>query len=121
MDKYRIDELDEALQIVSSVIGRCEKAQAKFVAGTSQHTLLNNRIKALNISKLLISDENFIDVYTKEELSEALRPITSIISKCEKAQQKFAEATSNYTRLKKILKAMYIAKSLIAEKINKRA
>ena len=88
--------------------------------GTSQHTLLKNRIKALYISKSLITDENVMDRYTKEELMEALRPVSSIISKCEKAQQKFTEGTSHHTRFKNMIKSMYISKSLIADKISKR-
>lgn len=115
MDNYTKDELEKALQIVSSTIIRCEKTQPKFVEGTSQHTLLKNRIKALYISKSLITDENVLDKYTKEELMEALRPVSSIISKCEKAQQKFAEGTSHHTRFKKMIKAMYISKSLITK------
>ena len=51
MDKYTSEELEEALQIVSSVISRCEKTQPKFVEGTSQHTLLKNRIKAMIFQK----------------------------------------------------------------------
>ena len=120
MDKYIREELEEALQIVSSVISRCEKAQPKFVEGTSQHSLLKNRIKAMYISKSLITDENVMDKYTKEELIEALRPVSSIISKCEKAQLKFEESTSHHTRLKSIIKAMYISKSLITDEISKR-
>lgn len=120
MDEYSREELVEALQIVSSTISRCEKTQPKFVEGTSQHTLLKNRIKALYISKSLITDENVMDRYTKEELMEALRPVSSIISKCEKAQQKFAEGTSHRTRFKKMIKAMYILKSLITDEISKR-
>ncbi|WP_425806113.1 hypothetical protein ACHOLT_04710 [Desulfitobacterium sp. Sab5] len=57
MGKYTREELEEALQIVSSVISRCEKNKPKFVEGTSQHTLLKNRIKAIYISKSLITDE----------------------------------------------------------------
>lgn len=120
MNKYTREELEETLQIVSSVISRCEKAQPKFVEGTSQHTLLKNRIKALYISKSLITDENVLDKYTKEELIEALRPISSIISKCEKAQLKFVEGTSHYTRFKNMIKAMYTSKSLIMDEISKR-
>ena len=119
MDKYTREELEEALQIVFSVISRCEKAQPKFVQGTSQHTLLKNRIKAMYISKSLITNENIMDKYTKEELMEALRPVSSIISKCEKAQQKFAEGTSHHTRFKNMIKAMYISKSLIIDEISK--
>ena len=119
MDKYTGEELEKALQIVASVIIRCEKIQPKFSEGTSQHTLLRNRIKAMYISKSLITDENMIDKYTKEDLIEALRPVSSVISKCEKAQLKFTEGTSYHTRFKKIIEAMYISKFLIEEEISK--
>jgi hypothetical protein len=120
MDKYTRGELEEALQIVSSVISRCERTQPKFVEGTSQNTLLKNRIKAMYISKSLITDENVMDKYTKEELIEVLRPVSSIISKCEKAQLKFTEGTSHHTRFKNMIKAMYISKSLITDEISNR-
>ena len=120
MDGYTKEELAKALQVVTSTIDKCEKIQPKFAEGTSQHTLLKNRVKALYISKDLITAENIMDKYTKEELIEALRPISSIISKCEKAQLKFAEGTSYHTRFKHIIKAMYISKFLITEEINKR-
>lgn len=118
MDNDTRQELEEALQLVSSTISRCEKIQPKFLIGTSQHTLLKNRIKALYISKSLITEENV--EYAKEEMTEALRPISSIISKCEKAQLKFAEGTSHHTRFKNMIKAMYISKSLITDEISKR-
>jgi len=57
MEKYKKEELVEALQVVSSTISNCEKMQPKFEEGTSQHTLLKNRIKAMYISKALITDE----------------------------------------------------------------
>lgn len=53
--------------------------------------------------------------YTNEELTEALRAINSIIHKCEKAQEKFAEGISQHTLLKNRLQAMYISKALIKE------
>lgn len=112
--------MEEALRIVSSAIGRCEKAQPKFAEGTSQHTLLKNRIKALCISKSLLTDETGTDRYTKEELVEALRPVSSIISKCEKAQQKFEEGSAHHTRFRNMIKAMCVSKSLIADEIDKR-
>jgi septation ring formation regulator EzrA len=120
MDTYTKAELEEALQIVVSVAARCEKAQPKFAKGTSQHTLLKNRIKALHISRSLIAGENIVDRYTKDELTEALRPVSSIISKCEKAQLKFSEGTSHYTRFNKMIKAMNISKSLISDEIEKK-
>lgn len=120
MDKYTKEELMEALRVVSSTISKCEKMQPKFPEGTSQHTLLKNRIKAMYISKSLLTDENITDKYTKEELIEALRPVSSIINKCEKAHKlKFPEGTSHHTRFKNIIKAMYISKQLITNEISK--
>lgn len=120
MEKYTREELAEALQVVSSTISNCEKMQPQFAEGTSQYTLLKNRIKALYISKALITDEEVMDKYTKEELMEALPPISSIIRKCEKAQLKSAQVMAHHTRLENIIKAMYISKSLIINEISKR-
>ena len=119
MGNYTKEELEEALRIVSSAISRCENMQPKFAEKTSQHTLLKNRIKALYISKKLMAGENITDKYIKVELTEALRPVLSIMSKCEKAQVKMAEGAPHHTRLKKMIKAMYISKSLITDEIAK--
>lgn len=118
MDKYAGRGLEDALKIVSSTIIKCEKIQPKFPLGSSQYTLLKNRIKALYISKALISNENIMAKYTREELLEALPPLASIISKCEKAQQKYKEGTSYHTRFKKMIDAMNLAKELITDAIN---
>ena len=120
MKKYTTEELSEALQVISSTISNCEKMQPKFAEGTSQHTLLKNRIKALYLSKSLIIDEDVMSKYTVEDLIEALPPVSSIISKCEKAQLKFTEGTAHYTRLEKLIKAMYLSKTLITNEISKR-
>lgn len=119
MDKYTQAELSEALRVVSSTITNCEKAQLKFTEGTSQHSLLKNRLKALYISKSLLTNENIIAKYTKEELLESLTPISSIISKCEKGQSKFAQGTSPHTRFKNIINAMRISTSLITDELSK--
>lgn len=55
--------------------------------------------------------------YTPEELTEALRAINSIIHKCEKAQGKFPEGNPHHTLLRNRLKAMYISKALITDKL----
>lgn len=119
LDNFTKAEREQALQIVCSTISRCEKAWPKFKEGTSQHTLLKNRIKALYISNSLIT-ETGTDNYSKEELADALRPVCSIISKCEKVQMKYTEGTSQHTRFKSIIQAMDIAKSLIEAEIGKR-
>lgn len=120
MNKYTREELERALHVVSSTITNCEKIHPKFAVGTSQHTLLKNRIKALYISQALIKAESVRDKYKKEELIEALRPIASVISKCEKGQLKFEVGTSHHTRFKNIIDAMYISHELITAEINNR-
>ena len=117
MNCYTKVELEEALQIIIPTISKCEKIQPKFIEGSSQHTLLKNRIKALYISKSFILHDESLNRYTEADLTEALKPISSIINKCEKAQLQFKEGTSHHTRLKKIIKAMCISKSLIADKL----
>lgn len=121
MDCYPKEELEEVLQIIESTISKCEKIHPKFIEGSSQHTLLKNRIKALYIAKsFILHDDDTLNSYLKEELTEALKPIASIISKCEKAQLKFKEGTFHHTRFKKIVKAMCISRSLISDEISKR-
>lgn len=134
----------DALQEVTSIIKKCEASQAKFVEGSSQYSLLRNRIKAMYLSKLLIEYElsrnegtafNQLSVgeqelkldkyimlrYTKDDLAEALPPVLSVIHKCEKAQSKFEEGTRNHNRFKKLIKAMYVSKLLIENHLTKKA
>jgi hypothetical protein len=58
--------------------------------------------------------------FNKKDLEDALRAVNSIISKCEKAQEKFQEGNSQHTLLKNRLKAMYISKSLLIDEISKK-
>jgi hypothetical protein len=53
MDDYSADELREALGPIDSLIGKSEKACLKLAPGTSQHSLLRNRLKALRIAESL--------------------------------------------------------------------
>jgi hypothetical protein len=57
MDNYTRTELEEALRAISSTISKCEKVLPKLKTGTSQHTLLVRRIKALQIASTLITKE----------------------------------------------------------------
>ncbi len=128
MNNYMKEDLVEALKEVTSTISKCEKIHGKFAEGTSQHTLLKNRIKAMYISKILILKElsKIEDIleeveenYTKEEMREALRPIESIISKCEKGQSKFVKGTPHYNRFENIIKSMNVSRNLILEEVSK--
>ena len=54
-----------------------------------------------------------VDNYTTDELQEALRPIASLISKSEKAQQKLAPGTWQHAMLRDNLRALHIASALM--------
>lgn len=51
------EELEEALRAIESTISKCEKVQPKLKQGSSQATLLERRIKALQIASVLIKKE----------------------------------------------------------------
>lgn len=120
MKNYSQEELQNALKVVSSTISRCEKIQPKFKEGTSQFSLLRNRIKALKISKCLIEKDESMQIYTKDELEKALPPVISIINKTEKAQSKYDEGTTQFKQFSPIISAMYISKALIEKEIVQR-
>ena len=59
--------------------------------------------------------------YTQEELNEALRAVTSMIQKCEKALLKLNRGTSQWTLLDRRIKALHISASLMAEALQDKA
>lgn len=120
MEKYSQKELDATVKFISSTISKCEKMQLKFAEGTSQHSLLKNRIKALYISRTLIENQTNIEIYTKTDLEKALPPVVSIINKTEKAQIKYEEGSAQFRRFAPIIRSMYIAKAFIENEIGKR-
>lgn len=110
-------ELEKAISFISSTIINCEKMQLKFSEGTSQHSLLRNRIKGLYISKALLSSDKTVN-YTRNELRECLPPIVSIINKTTKAQSKYEKGNSQFNRFQHIIQAMLISKTFIECQIN---
>ncbi|MCI1945962.1 MAG: hypothetical protein LKJ66_05905 [Clostridium luticellarii] len=117
MMKFNKEELGKAIFLLSSTITKCEKIQLKFSEGTSQYSLLKNRIKALYISKALLMNDKTIN-YTSKELREALPPVVSIINKTTKAQSKYEKGTSQFSRFESIIQAMLISKAFIENQIN---
>lgn len=59
-----------------------------------------------------------MDTFTKEDLEEALRAITSTIGKCEKVQPKLKQGTASHTLLVRRIKALYIASALIKRELS---
>ncbi|MCA9673649.1 MAG: hypothetical protein H6709_06760 [Kofleriaceae bacterium] len=58
---------------------------------------------------------------TVQELEEALRAITSTISKCEKVRPRLREGSAQHTLLIRRIKAFRIASSLIQRELDLRA
>jgi len=50
-DQYPRGELEEALHVLVRMIRKTHEAQSKFSSGSSQHTLLRNRLKALRVAE----------------------------------------------------------------------
>ncbi len=57
MEQYTPTDLAEALRAIQSLISKCEKVEPKLRPGTSQATLLKNRIRALKIAAELLEAE----------------------------------------------------------------
>lgn len=115
--EFNKEEVEKAISLISSTITKCEKMQIKFSGGTPQHSLLKNRIKALYISKILLTGDKTIN-YTNKELREALPPVISIINKTTKAQSKYEKGSSQFNRFEPIIRAMLISKAFIESQIN---
>ena len=122
MENWTSEELREAIKAISSMIERTEKVKEKFEQGTSQCTLLVNRLKALNIASFLMSKElaesNVMNSYTRGDYINAAAPIASLISKSEKAQKKLTQVSWQHTMLANNLKALYIAAPLLTRALD---
>ncbi len=60
-----------------------------------------------------------ISDFSKEDLDDALRVISSMTHKIKKAQEHFARGTSQHTLAKNRLKALRIASALITQSLRK--
>lgn len=96
MDAKLLDKLDR-------LIGLEEKFLSKFAEGTSQCSLLRNRIRALQAARELISGEGKLE---REELEFALTRIESIIRKTTKARDKYEPGSRSYRRFDPTVRVM---------------
>lgn len=117
MNQFNQAEREKALAFLSSTIIKCQAMQSKFAVGSSQYSLLKNRISALCIAKTLLSGED-ASGYSEADLRKALPPIASILHKTSKAQSKYETGTKQFARFEPILRAMEIAQSLVAQQLS---
>lgn len=59
--------------------------------------------------------------YTKEELAEGVQAMSSLIHKCEKAQETIAPGTSQWTTLSKRLNAFRMAYSILKQQFDEKS
>ena len=113
MCSYSEAELQASGDLISALIKNCENMITRFKPGSSQHSLLVNRIKALSIALEFLKSKVQSALFTVSEREAALEPLRSIIRKCEKGQVKFAETHASYIRMERINQAMTISIFLI--------
>ena len=104
----------ELLEMLDRLIGLEEKFLPKFAEGTSQCSLLRNRIQALRTARELISGEGKPD---REELEFALPRIESIIRKTTKARDKYEPGNRNHRRFDPMVRAMEQVCSMLEQKL----
>lgn len=68
MNTYTNQQIQNTLSIITSSIVNCEKTQPQLKEGSASLSLSKNRIKALYISKALLTGEE--TAFTKEEAGE---------------------------------------------------
>ena len=104
----------ELLEMLDRLIGLEEKFLSKFAEGTSQCSLLRNRIRALQTARELLSGEGKPD---REELEFALPRIESIIRKTTKVREKYEPGSRNYCRFDPMVRAMEQVYSMLEQKL----
>lgn len=61
MVNYSLDDLIKARKQLESLLSKLEKVEPKLKPGSSQHSLLKNRVNALNVALALIERELEVD------------------------------------------------------------
>lgn len=104
--------MNEILNFLDHTRALEEKFLPKFPEGTSQHSLLKNRIRALQTARELISGEGRL---SPEELEFALPRIESMIHKMSKARDKYEPGSRNYKRFDPMVQAMKQVRTAIMQ------
>lgn len=108
---------EAAKKIVEDSLRKCRGIQPKFRAGSSQHTLLENRIHALCVGQVLLEKREEDFHYSYHEVKRALAPLVSIQHKCERAQEKYEEGSRQYQRYVPMIEAMKLLLVLLHKQL----
>ena len=83
--------------------------KGKFPQGSSQDSLLKNRLHAMGVAQLLLEANlsgETAPSFTREELERSVARLDSIIHKCAAAQKKWEQGTRYYRQLQRMIDAM---------------
>jgi len=56
-ERFTRENLEEAARAIASLLHKCKRAEEKLIPGTSQFTLMKNRIAALQVSLALLQEK----------------------------------------------------------------
>lgn len=124
------EQLESAHKEIVAIIRKCENMEGKFATGTSQYTLLKNRLFSMHVAKQLIEEKLTLQMRTADEnakiiplqeFASAIEPVRSIIRKCSKAQSKYEKGTANFNRYEPMIHAMQIAEQQLQQQLQQEA
>lgn len=119
MSDYTPDELAAARPPIDSLISKSEKARTKLAAGTWQHTMMGDNVRALRAATAIMdADTPAIASLTRDDLQAALLALSSMIARTEDAQAKFSAGTSQHSLARNRLTALRIAEALIRAQLD---
>ncbi len=118
MEKGEGEPMEQAREALAGMIEKSARAQAAFQEGSAQHTLLKNRIAALETARSLLEAALSGDgrpCAAPEQLDQALPPLKSLTSKSEKARANLKPDTWQRRMLDKNLVALRLVLELLEE------
>jgi hypothetical protein len=120
-DSFTGEDLEKALRTIDSMALKAESAKQKFAQGTAHHTLQEHRLNGLTKASALISKElkeSNNSNYSREELEKAFAPLTSLLSKSEKARAKLHPGSWQHTAMSHNIEALSLASLLLMRELN---
>lgn len=89
----------------------------RHAAPGEDHQQARDEFHADTVAETSVYSASVAEDFTSEDLEEALRAITSTISKCEKVQPKLKQGTPQHTLLTRRIRALQIASALIQREL----
>jgi hypothetical protein len=90
-------------EVLKELIASVDLQVTRFAEGTSQHTLQVNRLNALKVALTISQNESV----SKEDLTRAVAPLASLISKSEKALMKLKTDSWQAQRMMRNLSVLH--------------